>query len=725
MSENSISGTYATGKPVAAPIPWYRRTFRWGQTNLTEMDPVYCDMEWWKRYWRDTRVQGIIVNAGGIVAYYPSSIKLHYRAAGLGDRDLYGEFSTEARKAGLTVLARMDINRATQDFYDAHPDCFVVNGKGEPLMADGRYFSCVNSDYYKTYIPEVLKEIIALYKPDGFTDNSWTGVSRQHICHCGSCRSKFKQYAGLELPAAADWNDPGYRQWIKWSYQCRMENWDLFNRVTREFGGPDCLWLGMVNANPVKTHASFCDLKEVGERSQVMMCDHQSRDPLNGFEQNSLNGQLLHGVAGWDALIPESMANYIRGVRSFRQGSNPPAETRLWMIEGMAGGISPWFHHVGGVQEDRRQFGNMPPLMQWHEANETYLYNRQPVSNIGLVWSQENTEFYGRADADENVALPWHGFVKALKRARIPFIPVHADHIARDAARLDVLILPDLAAMSDSQCEAVRRFAESGGHLVFTGATGTLDEWGEKREFFPLEAVTGIAHSHQTEGAAGKQSSDWAFFDTHNYIRLPDLDERHEVLNGFEQTDILPFGGKLQRVQAADWLNAAATYIPSYPIYPPEFSWVREQRTDIPVMLAGENPFGGRIFYFAGDIDRCYGRTYLPDLGDLLAGAVKWASAGTMPLKVEGPGYLDCQLYRQTGRLIVHVVNLSGTQQTAGYVEDYLPVGPITVSVKLDGSEPACAAMKVSGLEVKPVIADGWATVRLDTLTDHEMIILE
>ncbi|MBW7453267.1 beta-galactosidase, partial [Paenibacillus sepulcri] len=379
-----------------AKKPWYERTLRWGQTNLTEMDPLNWDKEWWKEYWEQTSVQGVIVNAGGIVAYYPSSFALQYRAQGLGDRDLLGEFVAEARQAGLAVLARMDINRATQDFYDAHPDWFVVNDKGEPVQSNGRYISCVNSGYYKDYIPEVLKEIIANYRPDGFTDNSWTGASRKIICRCGSCKTKFKAETGLDLPSASDYNDPAYRQWIRWSYNCRIENWDLFNRITHEFGGTDCLWLGMFNADPFNPHTAFCDLKEVGKRSKIIMCDHQSRDGNTGFEQNGLNGHLLHNLAGWDTVIPESMSNYVRGVRTFRQGSNPPAESRLWMIDGIAGGISPWYHHVGALQEDRRQFENAPPVMQWHKDNESYLYNRRPCANIGLVWSQENTEFYGR-----------------------------------------------------------------------------------------------------------------------------------------------------------------------------------------------------------------------------------------------------------------------------------------------------------------------------------------
>ena len=216
--------------------PWYQTALRWGQTNLTETDPQTCDIDWWREYWRQSRIHGIIVNAGGIVAYYPSSFELQYRAQWLGDRDLLGEFTAAAREDGLAVLARMDINRINDEFYTAHPSWVAVNVKGEPYQADGRYFTCINSDYYKVHIPEILKEIISKYHPDGFADNSWTGISRNSICYCEKCRQGFKHYSHEELPIAADWEDPVYRKWIKWSYTCRTENWDLFNQIMKEFG---------------------------------------------------------------------------------------------------------------------------------------------------------------------------------------------------------------------------------------------------------------------------------------------------------------------------------------------------------------------------------------------------------------------------------------------------------------------------------------------------------
>src|ERR1700722_10107589 len=66
-----------------ASSPWYRRAARWGQTNIAEADVNRYDIAWWRKQWKRTEVQGVIINAGGIVAYYPTKFPLHYRSPAL------------------------------------------------------------------------------------------------------------------------------------------------------------------------------------------------------------------------------------------------------------------------------------------------------------------------------------------------------------------------------------------------------------------------------------------------------------------------------------------------------------------------------------------------------------------------------------------------------------------------------------------------------------------
>lgn len=707
---------------TAKKLPWYQRVHRWGQTNLTEDDPATCDLEFWKKQWKRTRVQGVIINCGGIVAYYPSKFGMQYRAAMLGDKDYFGEFNAAAREAGLAVIARMDINRATKEFFDAHPDWFCRDRDGTPMTQDGRYFSCINSGYYKEYIPAVLQEIIERYHPDGFSDNSWKGLTRKQICYCGNCRSRFRLDCGEELPEKENWDDPVYRKWIRWSYQCRLDNWDLFNETTKKYGGEDCLWLGMLNADIAGSAVSFADLKALCSRSKVIFSDHQSREPISGFEQNALNGSLFKMASEENVVVLESMANYVRGHRAFRLAAAPAQEVRSWMEEGFAGGISPWFHHISGGQRDKRQFETPVPLFQWHEQNEHYLYDRENMADVAVVWNQQNFDFYGRDQIRERCEYPWNGTCLALSGTRIPFIPVHADDLGRYRDRIHTLVLPDIAILSDEQQNTICQMLDAGVNLVMTGNTATLDGDGMPLSRSPLWEKLGLQQTEQFHGDLGDRTADWSYFGKHNYLLLPH--KRHPVLNGFADTEILAYGGGFEQVVSNGPLQQIAGYIPPFPIYPPEFSWVRETHPEVGTIFAGTLESGARAVYFAADIDRCFGRERLPDHRKLLENAVRYAAGDAFPVTVSGSGQINVTIYRQQTRRIIHLVNLTGGNVSPGYCEEIFPVGPVTLTLPADSTNYR-VQMTVSHNTPSIMQNGSQLTITIPRLGNHEMVVID
>ena len=263
------------------------------------------------------------------------------------------------------------------------------------------------------------------------------------------------------------------------------------NRVTKAAGGPECLWIGMNSGSITTQSRSFRNFAEICKRSEMVLLDHQARADATGFQQNAEAGKLVHGLLGWDKLTPESMALYQNARYQFRLASKPAAEARMWMIAGIAGGIQPWWHHVGAYHEDRRMYHTAEPVFRWHKEHARYLVDRRPVAAVGVVWSQRNTDYYGRDEAAELVDAPYRGWIQALIRARIPYLPVCADHIERDAGEFSVLALPNVGALSDEQCAAIRRFSARGGGVVATGATSFYNEWGEARTDFALADLFG------------------------------------------------------------------------------------------------------------------------------------------------------------------------------------------------------------------------------------------
>lgn len=735
MQGIALAGAAGTGRTQAGAqtvgrekLPWYRRALRWGQTNITERDPLRYDIPWWREYWKRTAVQGVIINAGGIVAYYPSKFPLHHRAEFLNGRDLYGELSQAAHQDGLVVLARMDSNRTAEDFFLAQPDWFTRDASGEPYREADKYITCVNSPYYDEYLPGILEEIIDRTHPEGFGDNSWSGLPRTNICYCGNCVRIFRAKTGNEIPKAKDWNDAVYRQWIDWNYSRRVEIWDLNNRVVKRTGGPDCLWLGMNSGSITSQSRSFRDFREICKRSEFLLLDHQSRVDVNGFQQNGDTGKLVHGLVGWEKVITESMALY-----QVRVASKPEPEARMWMVEGIAGGIQPWWHMVGAYHDDRRMYKTPERIFQWHRAHEQYLTNRQPVAAVGVVWSQRNTDFYGRDNPVELVDAPYRGFIQALIRARIPYFPVNADDIGKQAANLAALVLPNIGALSDLQCNAIRTFAEQGGAVIATGESSLYNEWGDPRQDFGLAELFGT----HTNGKVGPADSS----QVHSYLRLiPEMrgkvwgpnagDEpavsaaRHPVLRGFDETDIIPFGGVLENLRLEPGVTVPLTFVPAFPVYPPETAWMRQPKTAIPALVlrtAGNT----KVAYLPADLDRRYANSNLPDHGDLLANLVRWAVGDRMGFEVHGPGLIDCHVYRQSTRLILHLVNLTNEGTWRGPLDELIAVGPIEVKIRLP-EEVRNGRIQLLVAGGKPVVSlrDRWAVFQLKSIIDHEVIVI-
>ncbi len=309
--------------------------------------------------------------------------------------------------------------------------------------------------------------------------------------------------------------------------------------------------------------------------------------------------------------------------------------------------------------------------MRWHERNEAYLVDRRPIASVGVLWSQENVDFYGREAPESRVMAPYWGTAQALIRARIPYLPVHADDIGGSDG-LAVLVLPNVGALSDSQCEAIRRFVAAGGGLVATGETSLYDALGERRIDFALADILGAHATGDHAGSLDRVSSSWDAQDAHSYLRLrpelrarvdgpltglepPVASERHATLTGFDETDIYPSWEAELVVPTPSQRprRTTAVRLPSADgVLPPE------AETQFPALVLSERSGLGRVVYLPASLDYAFAAHNLPDHGQLLANLVRWTAAGRLPLRVSGMGLVDCHLYQQSGRLILHIVNL-------------------------------------------------------------------
>ncbi len=104
---------------------------------------------------------------------------------------------------------------------------------------------------------------------------------------------------------------------------------------------------------------------------------------------------------------------------------------------------------------------------------------------------------------------------------------------------------------------------------------------------------------------------------------------------------------------------------------------------------------------------------------------MRWAAGGEIPLSVEGRGLVDCNLYQQAGRLILHVVNLTSSGTWRAPIDELIPIGPLDVRVRLPKDVAGKSAeFHVSGGSATVRVERGWVEFRIPTVLDHEMVVI-
>jgi hypothetical protein len=187
----------------------------------------------------------------------------------------------------------------------------------------------------------------------------------------------------------------------------------------------------------------------------------------------------------------------------------------------------------------------------------------------------------------------------------------------------------------------------------------------------------------------------------------------------------LPFGGVLEALNLDAGCEVHATLIPAFPTYPPETAWMSEPSTRIPGLITRTSRQGARIVFMPADLDRRCARDNLPDHAALLANTLRWAAKDVLPLVMEGPGFIDCHLYRQGNHLILHLVNLTNAGTWRAPVYELIPLGPLQVRVKLpDGVQGGRVRSLVSGRSISAAKKAGLVSFEVKSILDHEVALI-
>ncbi|UXN75919.1 hypothetical protein N8D56_27415 (plasmid) [Devosia sp. A8/3-2] len=121
------------------------------------------------------------------------------------------------------------MSKATRPGYEAHPDWFVHNAKGEALEYNGTYRACVNGGWYRDYSLQIISESLGKYDVDGVFFNMFGYTNFTYsghyfgTCVCDNCRRRFQDMYGKPLPAKEDFSDPSYADYLEFKDRTSLE----------------------------------------------------------------------------------------------------------------------------------------------------------------------------------------------------------------------------------------------------------------------------------------------------------------------------------------------------------------------------------------------------------------------------------------------------------------------------------------------------------------------
>lgn len=698
---------------VSGKEGWFDRPMRWSQLTLAEGDVQAYDQQFWLDYFVQTHSDAVCLSAGGVVAYYPTKVPLHHRSVWLGERDLFGELVEGCRKHGMIVVARTDSHSVHQDVFEAHPDWVAVEANGQPRRhwaSPDMWVACALGPYNLEFMTEIHREIMTRYMVDGIFTNRWDGSG---MCYCQHCQANFAAAFGMDLPRKIDPQDLRWRNYTKWCQERLFAVWRLWDAEIREIN-PDARFIPNGGGGAL----SQLDMKTVGEMADTLFADRQGRSGIMPPWASGKDAKEYRATLGRKPIIGIFSVG-MEGPYRWKDSVQSAAEIRIWVAEAIANGLRPWYTKFAGTVYDKRWLKTVSDIYNWHHRWERYMRNEKPLARVGLVYSQQTAAFYGGAEAEAKVEDHTLGMYQALIEARVPFEMVH-DHLLdlNHIRQFKLLILSNIAALSDEQCDQLRQYVKMGGSLLGTYETSLYDEEGRERKDFGIADIFGAHFKGRLPGPM-----------KNSYLRLerdPATNAGHPILDGLDETERIINGLFWLDIEPADPLKLPPlTLIPSYPDLPMEMVYPRIERTNTAAVYLREMG-SSRIVYFPWDIERTFWESLCVDHRTLLANAIAWSMNEEQPVTVTGPGLLDITVWRQKESMTVHLVNLTNPMTMKGPFREFFAVPEQRVKVRL----PENARVKNVQLLVRDQmpqseVTAGYITVTVPSILDHEVIAID
>ena len=731
--------------------PWYRKHLRVVHTILRTIDAPGYDADAYVKHCLRLNGNALVINAGGLLAFYPTDVPGHVRVPGL-ESDILGEVVEAAHASGLKVIARVDFRAGHPETFEQHPDWFARDEDGTPVKIRSAMHTAPLTSPYRNegFAFPVIDEVLSRYDVDAIWENApsfVTGDPDDHrpvhpysVAEVGELgaeaaswglvdysrftRERFRADTGLELPSRANFDLNTYATYLAWRGRVATEHTRAIRDVIKAHGDIAFVSEGPTALDFTWDHHSGLELADMAPLWDIVTA------PTFDLIRGSRGSPYFPSVV-WR---PEESAKLLR---SFSGGHVPtimfgrfdnhsryttvgPEALALWLAGGIANGAGAWECTFVGRETaeflDQRTDDIVQKYYGIMEVLGDDLDHGRQVADVAVVHSQETERWFGSSlpESDDYVQHV-RGAISTLFESHIPFDTVSTAQIDLETLkRFRVVILANTALLSDENCAVLREYVAQGGGLVATYQTSRFDESGRRREEFGLADVFGVE-------SAPRPAADLVGPLRYAYSRIT---ERGALSEGLEKTEVVTTEGFVEPVNARPDRTVAFRLIESVKPQPPEFGWIEDMSGDLPMVVYGSSD-EGRVVYFTSQLDKNIIASGHPDYSQVLVNAVDWAADRPRLVRTDAPASVHVNVMGRSDRasLLVHLVNYSSGP--ARPIRDIVPCVDLHVSVRWDAdTDPLSVTDRLTGASLDFELRDGSVHFVLDKLEVHAAIAI-
>jgi len=658
-----------------SPDSRWRKPFNVLQTNLQEIDAsmdVDAAAEAAVAFGADTW----LLNAGGIMSFYPTDLPFQTRNPLLGLRDsgdLFGDALTAAQTRGLKVIARFDMSKVTARLAREHPEWLFQSAEGKPQIYNTLYSVCPSGEYYQSRTFEVLDEVLDRYDVDAVFFNWFNFNVRDYDevvhgpCHCESCRKGFSLFSGgAELPV--DMTSASFGLWRKYTDTTLKA---LTARIADHVAsrGKDIGVLLREGAPMVYIEGSNAFKSMPGKE----LWPHATAESVSAHVTSRPGASLMVNCVGFiDS--------------AYRMGSEQPEHFAQYVVQTLARGGNPSAYYFGAP-------GRLPTEWTTSQAREAMIFRQRntavyaalrPAAEIALI-RPDFSSATGRNYWD--LIEEFRGLYLSLLEASLPFdvLPVGALHaLETDEAmtRYNLVILPEMSNLGPAAA-AIDAFVHKGGNLICTGSAGVgRDGDVELDSSLALQALGPASEGNDLRST---------------YV----TDKPQPAMSEYYYSPgIIPVYGRYQRYVWKPGSHPFGFVLPQAPFGPPELAYGHQSSGD-PAYVQGQ--YGqGEVLHIPWTIGRTYREFGKADVRDHFTELVKsMAQSGFSAQLHESIEIISGA--NEHGR-VIHLINHSGLKRRS--YGPHLPYSGGMLRLHDAAGEVTTVTALVSGKNV-PTRTDG------------------